>query len=57
MQGNTIVKKKFMPVLQVIDELLLEQRKQLEAERYNLMLSKRAMMLENNYWMAYLGAV
>jgi hypothetical protein len=57
MQGNTIVKKKFMPVLQVIDELLLEQRKQLEAEKYNLMLSKRAMMLENNYWMAYLGAV
>jgi len=57
MQGNTIVKKKFMPVLQVIDELLLEQRKQLEAERYNLMLSKRAMILENNYWMAYLGAV
>jgi hypothetical protein len=57
MQGNTIVKKKFMPVLQVIDELLLEQRKLLEAERYNLMLSKRAMMLENNYWMAYLGAV
>ena len=57
MQGNTIVKKKFMPVLQVIDELLLEQRKQLEAKRYNLMLSKRAMMLENNYWMAYLGAV
>jgi hypothetical protein len=57
MQRITIVKKKFMPVLEVIDELLLEHRKQLETERYKIMLSKRAMMFKNNYWMAYLGAV
>lgn len=50
-------KKRFIPVLEVIDELLFEHRKQLEAERDNLMLSKRAFMFENNYWMAYLGAV
>jgi hypothetical protein len=50
-------KKRFIPVLEVIDELLFEHRKQLEAERDNLMLSKKAFMFENNYWMAYLGAV
>jgi hypothetical protein len=57
MQRITIVKKKFIPVLEVIDELLLEHRRQLEAERYKIMLSKRAIMFKNNYWMAYLCAV
>ena len=57
MQRITIVKKRFAPVLEVIDELLLEKRKQLETERYKAALYEREVMFKNNYWMAYLCAV
>lgn len=57
MQRITIVKKRFAPVLEVIDEILLEKRKQLETERYKAALYEREVMFKNNYWMAYLCAV
>ena len=54
---NQYKKKRFMPVLEVIDELLLEHRKKLEEERYKSVMYERSVMFKNNYWMAYLSAV
>ena len=54
---NQYKRKRFVPVLEVVDEILLEHRKQLEAERYKSVISERAVMFKNNYWMAYLCAV